>query len=114
MGDGLSDIGYRGDTSTYGRPRNVYIYGGLHLREATNSRMGTATLSSGAVTVANTSVTTNTRIFVQRQTDGGTVGASYSISRLAGTSFTISAKDGSGADQTADSSTVAWLLVEPN
>lgn len=76
-------------------------------------RRGLATLVSGAVTVPETSVTARTVIWPQRQTDGGTVGASYSITRTAGTSFTITAKDGTGSTQTADTSTLAYSLVEP-
>ena len=75
-------------------------------------RHGTATLSGGTVTVADTSVTANCRILVNRLTDGGTVGDSYSVSRSAGASFTITSKS-AGATQTADSSVVAWFAVEP-
>jgi hypothetical protein len=85
---------------------------GLKVKEGANGRAGVATLAAGTVTIANTSVTANTRIYVQRQTDGGTVGASYSITRVSGTSFTITAKDGLGATQSADTSTVAWLMLE--
>lgn len=85
----------------------------LRMNEGANGRAGTATLVAGTVTVNTTAVTANSRIMVQRQTDGGTVAASYSITRTAGASFTITAKDGSGADQTADTSTVAWWFYEP-
>lgn len=86
---------------------------GLRVAEGSNAKQGTAVLIAGVVTVANTSVTANSRIFLQRQTDGGTVGASYSITRAAGTSFTITAKDGAGADQAADTSTLAYEIFEP-
>ena len=87
---------------------------GLLVKEGTNAKQGLASaLVAGVVTVANTSVTTTSRIFVQRQTDGGTVGASYSITRTAGTSFTITAKDGAGATQTLDTSTLAYQIFEP-
>jgi len=86
---------------------------GFRVAEGSNAKQGTAVLIAGVVTVANTSVTANSRIFLQRQTDGGTVGASYSITRTAGTSFTITAKDGAGADQTADTSTLAYEIFEP-
>jgi hypothetical protein len=86
---------------------------GLTVKEGTNAKQGVATLVAGTVTVANTSVTANSRIFLQRQTDGGTVAASYSITRTAGTSFTITAKDGTGATQTADTSEIAYQIFEP-
>lgn len=75
-------------------------------------RTGTATLVSGTVTVANTSVTANTRIFVNRFTDGGTVGDSYSVTRSAGVSFAITSKT-DGSTQTSDTSVVAYQLIEP-
>jgi hypothetical protein len=86
---------------------------GLRVAEGSNAKQGIAVLIAGVVTVANTSVTANSRIFLQRQTDGGTVGASYSITRTAGTSFTITAKDGAGADQASDTSTLAYEIFEP-
>lgn len=89
------------------------VSGGLRVKEGTNAKQGVATLVAGVVTVANTSVTANSRIFVQRQTDGGTVAASYSITRVAGTSFTITAKDGAGANNTTDTSVVAYQIFEP-
>jgi len=86
---------------------------GVSIKEGTNATMGRATLVAGTVTVATTKVTANSEIFVERQTDGGTVGASYSKTRVAGTSFTLTAKDGAGANQTADTSTLSWWIVEP-
>lgn len=76
-------------------------------------REGVATLAAGTVTVADAQVTANTRIFVNRQTDRGTVGASYSVRRVAGVSFTITSKDGSGATQALDTSTVSYSIIEP-
>lgn len=81
--------------------------GGLSIAEGANARMGTATLVAGTVTVANTSVTATTRIFLTSNTDGGTVGFLRVSARTAGTNFTITSSSGT------DTSTVAWLLVEP-
>lgn len=86
---------------------------GLYVKEGSNAKQGIATLVAGTVTVANTSVTANSRIFLQRQTDGGTVGASYSITRSAGISFTVTAKDGAGATNTTDTSILAYQIFEP-
>ena len=86
---------------------------GLAVKEGTNCKQGTATLVAGVVTVSNTAVTANSRVFVQRQTDGGTVAASYSITRTAGVSLTITARDGAGAAQTLDTSTLAYQMFEP-
>ena len=75
--------------------------------DGANKRMGVATLSAGAVTVNNTTVTANTRIFLSTTTAGGTVGHPYVSARSAGTSFTITSTSGT------DTSTIAWLLIEP-
>jgi hypothetical protein len=69
--------------------------------------MGVVTLVGGTATVANTSVTANSRIFLTSQTDGGTPGFLRVSARSAGTSFTITS--GSGTD----TSTVAWVIFEP-
>lgn len=79
----------------------------FRVKEGTNACMGTATLVAGTVTVSTTAVTANSRIFLTIQSNGGTVGAVYVSARSAGTSFTITSTSGS------DTSTVAWLLVEP-
>lgn len=79
----------------------------LKVVESTNGSMGVATLVNGTVTVANTRVTANSRIFLSVQTPGGTPGAALRVSaRTPGTSFAISTAAG-------DTSVVAWLIVEP-
>lgn len=80
--------------------------GGVAIKEGVNARMGLATLVAGSVTVANTSVAANTRIAVFRQTTGGTPGH-LSVTRIAGTSFTIT------SSSNTDTSTVAWVLFQP-
>ena len=79
--------------------------GGVQIKGGTNARIGTATLVGGTVTVNNTSVTANTRIILSRETTGGTTG-NLSSTRVNGTSFTINSSNA------ADTSTIAWLLVE--
>ena len=79
---------------------------------------GTAVLTGGTATVSNSNVketgtaATTSRILITRMTDGGTVGNSYSITRVNNTSFTITSTL-SGATQTLDTSTVSWLLINP-
>lgn len=82
--------------------------GGIQIKEGTNARMGVSTLVGGTVTVANTSVTANTRIFLTCQTPGGTPGFLRVSARSAGTNFTILSSSGT------DTSVVGWLLVEPS
>jgi hypothetical protein len=79
---------------------------GLRIKEGVGARMGVATLVAGTVTIANTSITSSTRIIVSRQTSGGTLGH-LSGTRVSGTSFTITSSSAS------DTSVVAWVLVEP-
>lgn len=81
---------------------------GLSIKEGTNAKMGLATLVAGTVTVANTTVTANSRIFLE--VNGGTitnVGFQYISARTPGTSFTISSVN------VLDASNVAWLIIEP-
>ena len=82
---------------------------GLKINEGSNARMGAATLASGTVTVSNTSVTANTRIFLTVQSLG-TVTAPKAVAitaRTAATSFTVT------SDDATDTSVVAWELIEP-
>lgn len=80
---------------------------GLYVKEGTNATMGTAVLVAGTVTVNTTKVTANSRIFLTAQTPGGTVGAVYVSARTAGTSFAITSLN------VLDTSTIAWMIVEP-
>jgi hypothetical protein len=79
----------------------------LNLKDGSNKRMGQATLTAGTVTVSNTSVTANTRIFLSHAITSGTLGHLHISARSAGVSFTITSSSGT------DTSTVNWLLIEP-
>lgn len=81
---------------------------GLNIKEGSNARMGSVALTAGAATVSTTEVSANSRIFLTSQADGGTVGFLRVSARTAATSFTITSSSGS------DTSTVAWLIVEPD
>lgn len=94
---------------TEGDLQNDVVGKGLIIKEGANARSGVATLVAGTVTVANTSVTANTRIQLTIQSLG-TVAAPKAIgitARTAATSFTITSADNT------DTSVVAWLLIEP-
>lgn len=80
---------------------------GLRVKEGTNAKMGTAVLITGTKVVSTTAVTANSRILLTSQVDGGTPGFLRVSARTAGTSFTITSSSGT------DTSTVAWMLVEP-
>jgi len=83
---------------------------GLRITEGSNGRMGTAVLNGSAeVTVATTAVTARSRVFLTVQAPAGTSatpGVAHVANRTPGASFTIRATAG-------DTSTVAWLIVEP-
>ena len=79
----------------------------LFIKEGSNAKMGTAVLVAGTVTVSTTAITANSRVFLTSNVDGGTTGAVRVSARTAGTSFTITSLSG------ADTSTVAWVILEP-
>lgn len=68
--------------------------------------LGVATLVAGTVTVSNTSISVNSRIFLTTQTPGGTPGYVYVSARSAGVSFTIT------SISALDTSDVAYLIIE--
>jgi len=80
---------------------------GLSVAEGANAKQGTFTLAGGtSQTIANTSVTANSRIFLGEQLAGGTPGLIGVASRIAGTSFTVSCV-------ATDTSTYAYEIFEP-
>lgn len=80
---------------------------GLKVAEGTNAKQGTSTLGAGGtVTVANTSVTATSRIFLTAQNSSGTAGSVYVSSRTAGTSFTIT------STSALDTRLIAWEIFE--
>jgi hypothetical protein len=80
---------------------------GLRVKEGSNAKQGTATLTAGSAVVSNTSVTASSRIFLTSNADGGTPGWLRVSARSAGTSFTITSSSGT------DTSTVAYEIFEP-
>lgn len=80
---------------------------GFLVKEGSNCKQGTATLSGGAATVSNTAVTANSRIFLTSNADGGTPGWLRVSARTPGTSFTIT------SSSATDTSIVAYEIFEP-
>ncbi|MGW1997614.1 glycosyl hydrolase family 28-related protein [Embleya sp. NPDC001921] len=82
---------------------------GLRVAEGGNAaKMGTVVLGpGGTAVVATTSITAASRVFLTINTPAGTPGAVHVAARTAGTSFTVTSTN------TADRSTVAYLIVEP-
>ncbi len=83
------------------------VSGGLANWRILSAGVGTAVLVAGTVTVANTSITATSRIFLTSQVDGGFPGWLRITATTVGTDFTIT------SDNIGDTSTVAWLIIEP-
>lgn len=79
--------------------------GGIRVTEAANSKQGVATLVAGTVTVANTSITATSRIFLTAQ-DNNTTGPIRVSARIVGTSFTIT------SGNNADTGVIAYEIFE--
>lgn len=78
---------------------------GLQVKTGTNSKLGQATLSAGTITIANTSITANSRIFLSRSTVGGTLGQ-LSYTKINATSFTIN------SSSVLETSVIDWHIIE--
>jgi len=79
---------------------------GLKLTEGTNAKMGQATLVGGTVTVANTSVTANSRIFVTANSTSTGHGSLWVDNIVAATSFDINSTN------VLDDAVVSYLIIE--
>lgn len=79
---------------------------GLQVKEGASAKQGSFTLTAGTHTVANTTVTANSRIFLTAQ-DNNSTGALRVSGRTAGTSFTVTSSNA------ADSGLVAYEIFEP-
>lgn len=98
-------------------PGNSYFYGtdtggAKGWLPSLNTTMGVATLVAGTVTVTTSDITASSRVFLSVQVQGGTSGFLSLGTVTAGTSFVINSKDAAGT-LVADTSTVAWWIVEP-
>lgn len=83
---------------------------GFKVKEGANAKMGvSAAMTAGEIVISTTAVGANSRIFLTVQALG-TVTAPKAVAvtaRTPGTSFTITSSDNT------DTSTVAWLIVDP-
>jgi hypothetical protein len=81
---------------------------GIHVPAAANGKTGSGTLSGGTATIANTSVTANSKIFLQDTTSGAltNVGALVVSGKTAGTGFTVKSANA------LDTSTFDYWIVE--
>lgn len=87
---------------------------GIAIKGGTNGRLLTATLSSGTITVANTSITTNTKAFISLAPNGASglgIASQYNYVCTAN-QIVITALDATGATETLDASTIQIYLIE--
>jgi len=107
IGLGNNTPGYPIDCA--GNIASSAVGSGIRVAEGTNAKQGIAVLGAGGlITVSNSSVTTNSRIFLTTQIPGGVVGSVYISARVVGTSFTIK------SSSAVDTSTVAYEIFEPS
>lgn len=85
------------------------VGGGVKVAEGANAKQGTGTLVAGTVTIANTNITANSRIFITPQNlAGAAVPQALSVTaRVVGTSFTVTSASA------LDTSTFAYEIFEP-
>lgn len=79
--------------------------------------IGTATLVNGQVTVANTNIAANDRIFIQRTAvNASTALGFFQYSISAGASFTVEARQTAtpGSDETGDQSSFTYVIIRQN
>lgn len=83
------------------------VGGGLAIKEGSNARSGRLVLNGTTpVVVSNTSVTALTEVQLTHNIPGGTPDFCFVSARTPGVSFSVTGRAG-------DTSTVAYLLVEP-
>ena len=105
-----------GGVATFNNTVSIALGKKLTIATGTNAITGTATLSSGTVTVSTTAVTAARLIWVQYQSGGTLSGATLTrgirvSSQTAGTGFVIVAETAPGTTNTADASSVQWWIV---
>lgn len=99
-------VGTNGDVGvTSGNLKVNTVAFGLQVKSGANGRIGQSTLVGGTVTVANTSITATSRIFLTVSAAGGTQGF-LRTTKSAGVSFTIT------STSILETSVVDWFIVE--
>lgn len=103
-----------------GYPDGVLKFSGKSSGETTATKVasdlvvGRVTLVAGVATVTTSKATATADIFPFRQVAGGTPGVSFVLTRVNGTSFTLTSKAADGTTTaTADTSQVGYLIFEP-
>lgn len=81
---------------------------------ATNARTGVTTLTSGTVTVSDTSITADTMIILSRKSAGSStaIGTLTLGTITPGASFVINSLQSNATTQTNDASVIWYILIE--
>ncbi len=92
--------------------------GGLQIGATGNNigwiKFGHKAISTGGtVAVADADISGNTVVTVQRSAAAGTKGVSYEVAITPGTGFSITSLDSTNSTQTLDTSTIAYIEVDP-
>lgn len=80
---------------------------GLLIKTGSNCKMGSGTLSGGTVTIANTSVTASSIIFLTDTSNGANLGILSVGTIIASTSFVVNSSNA------LDAGTFNYLIIEP-
>ncbi|CAB4184775.1 hypothetical protein UFOVP1478_38 [uncultured Caudovirales phage] len=98
---------------------NFFIQGiGIGIKTGTNPKLGTATLTGGAVTIANTSINSNatyiSKIFLQRTNinASGAIGNLCVTAIVNATSFTVTSISDAAGPVGLDNSSFSYFIVE--
>jgi hypothetical protein len=86
----------------------------IKIATGSNASIGTATLSSGTVTINTTAVSSSSLIFVVYNTPSGTLASGLSAptgSIVNGTSFIVNSLTTAGVVNTLDNSTIRWWII---
>jgi hypothetical protein len=104
-----------GTFETFGSLAVDTVGQGLQIKEGSNAKQGTATLVAGTVTVTNTSMTANSRIFLTRTALNSTpaVGILCVTAQTAATSFVVTSETVLGATATTDVGSFNYEIFEP-
>lgn len=89
---------------------------GLRVKEGSNAKQGTGTLTNGVATISNTSVTANSRIFVSPSALNAStaVGSLRVTAQTASTSFVVTSVKADASTETGDQSSFSYEIFEPS
>lgn len=103
----VASVTTTGDLNCAGNVNVTAAGKGLRVKEGSNAKQGTASLSLGAVTVANTAITANSRVLLTAQVGSANAGALSVSTRSASVNFVISSTN------VLDARDVAYEIIEP-